>query len=68
ISHLNEKLNLGIEAGEFETISGLLLEKLGQIPKLFEQIKYSNLKMTVVKADEKRILKVKIEKEAEDEE
>lgn len=68
ISHLNEKLNLGIEAGEFETISGLLLEKLGQIPKLFEQIKYSNLKMTVVKADEKRILKVKIEKEKEDEE
>lgn len=68
ISYLNEKLSLEIEEGEFETISGLILEKLGQIPKLFEQIKYSNLKMTVVKADEKRILKVRIEKEAKEDE
>lgn len=60
ITLLNEDLNLNLPEGDFETISGLILELLGRIPAQGEVIKYKDLNMTIMSADEKSILEVKI--------
>jgi len=60
IDMLNEELKLDLPEGDFETISGLILELIGKIPAHEEVIKYKDLTFTIIEADEKSILEVKI--------
>ncbi|MFH1562551.1 MAG: hemolysin family protein [Nitrospirota bacterium] len=61
IEILNEELKLDLPEADFETISGLILELLGRIPQMGEVIKYKDLTMTIIEADEKSISQVKVE-------
>jgi CBS domain containing-hemolysin-like protein len=47
--------------GEFETIAGLILELKGEIPKLNDKIQYKQFTFTIEAADNRRILKIKVE-------
>ena len=49
-------------SGDFETLSGYILKKLGKIPKENEEIDLENVKISVVKVARNRIVEVKVTK------
>jgi putative hemolysin len=49
-------------SGEFETVAGFMLEKLGSVPKGGEVVTVADWRFTVVDVERNRISKVKIEK------
>lgn len=63
IDEANQQLDLGLPAGDYDTVAGFFLSLLGHIPKEGERIKYSNLKMTVTHMRELRIEKIMVTKE-----
>lgn len=56
----NEKLNLNIPEGDYETIAGFLIHQLGRIPKVSEQYRFGPLTFTIRRATEKAIQDVEI--------
>jgi putative hemolysin len=63
IEDANEKLELGIPEGPYETVAGFVLHLLGHIPKEGEQIRYEKLKMAVTAMKGLKIEKVLVTKE-----
>ena len=63
IEEANQELDLGLPAGDYDTVAGFFLSLLGHIPKEGERIKYGNLKMTVTHMRELRIEKIMVTKE-----
>ena len=63
IDEINEQLSLDIPAGDYETLAGFVLSRLGHIPKEGEQIRYGNLKFAVKEMRGLRIEKLRITKE-----
>jgi len=63
IDEINEELNLEIPAGDYETVAGFVLNRLGHIPKLNEQLRYGNLKLAVKEMRGLKIEKLRITKE-----
>jgi CBS domain containing-hemolysin-like protein len=61
IEVVNEIQGINIPEGDFETISGFIMECLGRIPLIDESFTYENLKITIVESTEKTIEKAKIE-------
>ncbi len=60
IGELNEKLNLQIPPGDYQTLGGYLLNKLENIPKIGEKIKLRVAEITILSATRKRINWVEI--------
>jgi CBS domain containing-hemolysin-like protein len=50
------------ESGEFETVAGFMLERLGSVPKGGEVVSVGDWRFTVVDVERNRISKVRIEK------
>ncbi len=50
------------ESGEFETVAGFMLERLGSVPRGGEVVTLDDWRLTVVDVEGNRISKVKIEK------
>ncbi|MGQ9630596.1 MAG: hemolysin family protein [bacterium] len=48
------------ENEEYQTVGGLIIDLLGDIPDVGDVIDYENLQIQVIEADERRILKVKV--------
>jgi CBS domain containing-hemolysin-like protein len=63
IDQIRELLAVPLPEGNFETLGGFLLEKLGHIPKPGEMLKFQNLTFTIVSADERSIGKVRVKVE-----
>ncbi|MFP4163934.1 MAG: hemolysin family protein [Chitinispirillaceae bacterium] len=63
IHDLNEELDVNIETEEadYNTLGGLIYHEYGDIPQENTQFEYSGLRLTVVKMDNQRIEKVKVE-------
>lgn len=62
IDELNEKFDFDLpEEGDYETIAGFVFEQLGRVPAVRDVVKWNQLSVTVLEADERRILKVRIE-------
>ncbi|MBI4753375.1 HlyC/CorC family transporter [Candidatus Desantisbacteria bacterium] len=61
IEMINETVGLNIPEGDFETISGFIMERLGKIPLIGEVITYKNLNITIIEATEKTIERVEVE-------
>lgn len=53
--------DLVIESQDFETVGGLLVSILGEIPKPGDTVTYQHLKFTILDADKHRIVTVKVE-------
>jgi CBS domain containing-hemolysin-like protein len=61
ISELNEKLRIHVPKGEYETLSGFLLQQFNRIPTTGDELYFANFKVKVHKASEKAIETVIIE-------
>jgi putative hemolysin len=60
IDELNEALGWKLPKRDYETVGGLILAFLGRIPRPGEQVVVDGYELSVVDADERRILKVKV--------
>jgi magnesium and cobalt exporter, CNNM family len=59
VANLNERFGLKLpEEGEYATIGGLVVERLGHIPKPGEQVKAGQLTITVVRSDARAVREV----------
>jgi len=62
IDEINDRLNIHLpeKTAIFESIGGFIISLLGRIPERGETIRYENLQISIVDADERHIKKVKI--------
>jgi Hemolysins and related proteins containing CBS domains len=60
IEELNESLDWELPTGDFETVAGLVLATVNRIPAVGEVFDVGPHEFTVLEADERRILKVRI--------
>jgi CBS domain containing-hemolysin-like protein len=60
IEELNEALDWNLPKPGYDTVAGLVLDALGRIPRPGEQVGVGGYELSVVDADERRILKVKV--------
>ncbi|HIE17960.1 MAG TPA: HlyC/CorC family transporter [Dehalococcoidia bacterium] len=63
VEEANEELNLGLPSGDYETVAGFILSRLGRIPKQGEHLKYKDLKLTILEMRERKIERILITKE-----
>ncbi len=63
IEEANEELELGLPAGNYETVAGFILSHLGRIPKQGEHFKYGSLKFTILEMKERKIERILVTKE-----
>ncbi len=55
ITELNERLGIHLPKGEYETLSGFLLQQFNRIPSVNDELFYGNLKFKVHRATERSI-------------
>jgi CBS domain containing-hemolysin-like protein len=60
IDELNEALGWKLPKLDYDTVAGLILSSLGRIPRPGEQVTVDDYELSVVDADERRILKVRV--------
>jgi len=60
IDLLNKKMNLGIQTGEYETISGYIFDRLERVPQAGEKILEKDYSLIIEKMDKNRIVSVKL--------
>lgn len=60
-----EKFGLNPPDGDFESVTGMLIEKLDRIPELGEVVEIAGLKFTVLDKEGHRVSKIKVEKAIE---
>ncbi len=66
IDHLNDKYHLDFPIGDYETIAGFIIERLGYIPESNESVTIDNYKFLIVKADKTKIDLVKLTLQRDD--
>jgi CBS domain containing-hemolysin-like protein len=62
IEEIEERFQVEIPAGKYETLAGFILHLVKKIPPPGEIIRYDSLEMTIDSADERMIKKVRIRK------
>ncbi len=67
IDHLNDKYDLKIPVGDYETIAGFIIDNIGNIPKPNETVSIGNYVILVIRADNVKIDLVKLVLRSEDE-
>lgn len=65
IDDLNERLESNIPKGDYETLSGFLLQQFNRIPATGDELFFGNLKFKVFKSSDKAILTVVVSKLSE---
>ena len=60
IDHINDKYDLNFPIGDYETIAGFIIEKLGYIPKSNETVTIDNYKFLIIRANKVKIDIVKL--------
>jgi putative hemolysin len=60
ISELNEELGLEIPEGDYQTLAGFVLDRLGRIPEIGDEFEYDDLTITVKAMDGVRIDEVEL--------
>jgi len=60
IDHLNDKYTLNIPTGDYETIAGFIIDRIGHIPKPNETISIGKYYFLIIRADNVRIDLVKL--------
>ena len=64
-SELVERLHVEIEDGEFETVGGYVLSRVGRVPAVGERFTFDGLEVEVLEAERRRIHKVRLRRAAE---
>jgi len=60
IDHINEKYNLSIEEGDYETLAGYVTSGIGRIPAQGETVTVGNFKIQVIRANAQKVELVKL--------
>ena len=60
IEELNETLEWDLPKADYETVAGLVLATLHRIPRIGEELRVDRYHLTVLDADERRVIAVKI--------
>jgi putative hemolysin len=60
ISEINEELHLDLPEGDYQTVAGFILDRLGRIPEPGDVVEYRDIKMTIKAMDGVRIDKVEL--------
>ncbi len=60
IDYLNDEYNMNLPEGDYETIAGLIINKLARIPARKTKITVRNWEFEVIQATNTKILKVKV--------
>jgi putative hemolysin len=60
IEDLNDALDWSLPTGDFETVAGLVLATLHRLPRVGEEFQVGRQTITVLEADQRRILTVRI--------
>jgi putative hemolysin len=63
IDHLNEKFDLDIPYGEYETVAGYIMQTLGRIPAQGDSIEIHSFRIVIIKASKTKIQLVQLEKQ-----
>lgn len=62
LDQINDRLDIRLpEQADFDTIAGLILDRLGHIPRAGETVLFDNVRITVIQATRRRIERVQIE-------
>ncbi|MFN0195914.1 MAG: hemolysin family protein [Planctomycetaceae bacterium] len=62
IDDLNDQFDFQLpDDGDYDTLGGFVTERLGRVPKTGEHIVWSNLRITVLAADKRKIDKLRVE-------
>ncbi len=61
IDDLNQQLGLNIPKGEYDTLAGFILSRLGHIPRRDEVIEFNNIRFVVTKTTRRKIEWIRIE-------
>jgi CBS domain containing-hemolysin-like protein len=64
IQEINESLEWELPTGDYETVAGMILAALHRLPRMGEEFRVGRFHVTVLETDERRVLAVKIRKEA----
>ena len=64
ISDMTDRLGVEIEEGEFETVGGFVLARVGRVPAAGERFDLDGLQVEILEAERKRIHKVRIQRPA----
>lgn len=63
IGEVNERLSINLPEKEgVETVAGFVVDYLGRVPQAGEELTYENLLISVVEAERRRVVKMKITK------
>ena len=57
---LTERMGLTLPDGDYETVAGFLLDRIGSIPSEGQQYRYGNVNFTITEMDGLRVDKVRI--------
>lgn len=60
ISEMAERLGVEIEDGDFETVGGFVLARLGRVPAVGERFEIDGLDVAILEAERRRIHKVRV--------
>jgi putative hemolysin len=60
VDYINEKYNLNIEEGAYETLAGFVTNKIGRIPAQGEIVNVGNFKIQIIRANPQKIELVKL--------
>jgi CBS domain containing-hemolysin-like protein len=60
LDHINEKYELNIEDGDYETIAGYVISKLGRIPAQGETVEIDNYTILIARAASQKIELIKL--------
>ncbi len=67
IDTLNDEYDMDLPEGDFETVAGLILDKLERIPHQGQILHFGSYRLQVLQSTEKKIIKVKIHDSSSDE-
>jgi CBS domain containing-hemolysin-like protein len=62
IDEVNEELDLRIPTGEYDTLAGFILERLGRLPQPGYHVQYHSTRLTVLEMQGPRIKRVQVTK------
>jgi CBS domain containing-hemolysin-like protein len=66
IDELNEEMDISLpEDEDYDTVGGFVFSELGKIPAAGEELSHSNVRLRVIEAEERRIIRLRVEKTLE---
>lgn len=60
LAHLADQLNVEVESGDYSTVSGLVLAKLGHLPAVHEKVEEHGLTFEILEVNRRTVLKVRL--------